>query len=154
MKIRNWVLVIGALAFVTLVVSLSLLLADRFQVSTCGCPKVISQNFVYLFIILSIIFVSCLLYYLFSIKIDSQGQALSKNREILYSILDDDEKRVLKEIIKRDGLCSQSEISEILGKLKAHRVLHKLKEKKIIKIQEEGKTNKIQLSPELRGELI
>jgi hypothetical protein len=55
MKIRNGVLIIGALAFLILVVSLSLLLADRFQVSTCGCPKVISQNFVYLFIVIRIL---------------------------------------------------------------------------------------------------
>ena len=154
MKFRKILLVIGAISFIALVVSLSLLLADRFQVSTCGCPKVISQNFVYLFIILSVIFVSCLLYYLFSMKIDSQGQALDKNREILYSILDDDEKKVLREIIKKNGEISQSEISEIHGKLKAHRIIQKLKEKKIIQIISEGKTNKIKLSPELRGELI
>lgn len=154
MKFRNILLIVGGISFIALVVSLSLLLADRFQVSTCGCPKVISQNFVYLFIILSVIFVASLLYYLFSIKIDSQGQALNKNKEILYSILDEEEKAVLSRIIRKNGEISQSEISETYGKLRAHRIIHKLKEKKIIQVTSEGKTNKIKLSQELRGELI
>jgi len=153
MKFRNIIMIIGAIAFVSLVISLSLLLADRFQVSTCGCPKVISQNFVYLFIILAVIFASALLYYLFSLKIDAKDKTIEKNREILYSILDEDEKKVLKEIIKNKGEISQSKISKIYGKLKSHRIIQKLKDKKIVEIIHNGKTNNIKLKSGLKGEL-
>jgi uncharacterized membrane protein len=153
MKFRSSILIIGAISFIILVISLSLLLANRFNVTTCGCPKVISQNFVYLFILLSVIFVSSLLYYLFSLKLDYKDKTIEKNIEILYSILDKEEKNVLQKIIKNKGQISQSQISEDYGKLKAHRIIQKLKEKKIIEVQENGKTNKILLKKELMGEL-
>ena len=154
MKSRDIVLGIGALAFIALIISLTLLVGNQLKPQSCGCPKVISQNFLWLFIVLAIIFVACLLYYLFSLKTDTQKAIINKNIEILYNILDKDEKSVLESIIKNNGEISQSEISQKFDKLRAHRIIKKLLEKKIIDIKRDGKTNKIILKKELKEELL
>ena len=154
MKKRDIILAVGGLAFILLVVSLVLLLGDHFKTLTCGCPKVISQNYVYLFVFLAVIFVGSLFYYLFSLKIDSQKCIINKNIEILFSILDDDEKKVIKKIVSGNGSIMQNEVSKDFGKIKSHRIIKKLLEKKIIDIKRDGKTNQIILKEELRQELI
>ena len=154
MKSREWVLLAGSLSFVTLVVFLSLLLADRFQVRGCGCPKVVSHNFIWLFILLAIIFVGALLFYLFSLKIEKKEKVISKNLEVLSSILDQDENDVLDLIVKHNGEMPQSMISKKYDKIKAHRILKKLQEKNIIDLKKEGKNNKVILKKELKEELV
>lgn len=154
MKKRDIILLIGLASFVIFVISLTLLLGEKFEVKSCGCPKMVSNNFVYLFIILSIIFVASLVYYLFSLKIDAKEKVINKNIELLYKILDKDEKKVLDKIIKQKGQIEQSKISEELGKLKVHRTLKKLEQKGIITIEKKGRTNIIKLNEELKQELI
>lgn len=154
MKKREAVLVIGGISFLLLIIFLSLLLGNQFQPHSCGCPKVVSNNFIWLFILLAGVFVSCLLYYLFSLKIDSKEKTINKNMEILYSILDKDEKDVLKMLIAFKGELNQNEISKKYGKLKSHRIIKKLEEKGIIDTSKFGKTNKIKLKQELKKEFI
>jgi uncharacterized membrane protein len=153
MKKRDLILIIGGIAFITLVIFLSLLLGNHLEEKTCGCPKMISQNFIGLFISLAVIFVGALLYYLFSLKIDAKEKTINKNIEILNAILDKDEKKALEEISKT-GELEQKKISEIFDKIKAHRVIKKLNEKGIIEIIRTGKTNKIKLNEELKKELV
>ena len=74
--------------------------------------------------------------------------------EVLSSILDDDENKVLDLLIKKDGEMPQATLSKSHGKIKAHRILKKLEEKNIIDIKKEGKTNKIILKKELKEELV
>ena len=154
MKKNEFILILGGISFLALVISLSLLLADKFQVSSCGCPKVVSQDFIWLFILLAVIFVGCLLYYLFSLKIERKEQIIAKNMEFLYSILDEDEKKVLEAIVKNKGEMEQSELSKKYDKIKAHRIIKKLEEKGIVNVVKEGKTNKIKLKQEIKEELV
>ncbi len=154
MKKREIVLSIGALAFILLVVFLSLLLGDRFQIKSCGCPNMVSQNFIIIFIMLAIIFVACLLYYLFSLRINAKEDIINKNIDIIYRILDTDEKKVLDTIIKNKGKISQSEISKTFGKIKSHRILKKLIDKRIVDVEKKGKNNTITLKKELKEELV
>ena len=154
MKKRDIVLIIGAVAFILLVIFLSLLLGDRFQVKSCGCPNMVSQNFIIIFIILAIIFVASLLYYLFSLKIDIKENIIKKNIEVLYTILDKDEIITLEKLIKNNGEITQGKISEIFGKIKSHRILKRLISKKIIDVKKQGKLNTIILKKELKQELV
>lgn len=154
MKTRDLILLIGGASFLVLVTLLSLLLADRFQVRGCGCPRVVSHNFVVVFIILSVIFVSSLLYYLFSLKINEKQKIIVKNIEILYSILDKDEKKVIQKLIDNQGSVGQSQISKMYDKIKAHRIIKKLESKNMINVIKKGKTNKIELKKELQEELV
>ncbi len=153
MKLRDITIGIGGLSFIGLVISISLLIGNHLKPATCGCPKVISQNFILLFIILAVVFVGSLLYYLFSFRIELKNKVIGKNIEIFYSILDNEEKKVLEMLIKNKGKVAQSMIAHKFGKIKAHRILKKLKEKKIIEIKKEGKSNIIKLNKELLGEL-
>jgi len=154
MKIREWVLLVGGMSFVMLVIFLSLLLGDEFQVKECGCPKVVSHNFILLFITLAIIFVGALLYYLFSLKIEKKEKVITKNIEVLNSILDRDENDVLDLLVKNNGAMPQAKLSMKYDKIKAHRIIKKLQEKNIIDIKKDGKTNTIMLNKELKGELV
>lgn len=154
MKKRELILILGGIAFIAFVVSLSLLLGSRLEEKTCGCPKMISQNFIWLFSSLAIIFVVSLVYYLFSLKIEEKERCLCKNMEILTSILDKDEKKVIDKIASTGGKIEQTKISEMYDKIKAHRIIKKLEEKKIIEIVKTGKTNTIKLNEDLRKELI
>ena len=154
MEKRDIILILGSISFLVLIVFLSLLLGDRFQARACTCPRVVSHNFVFVFISLAVIFVACLLYYLFSLEIEKKEKVISKNIEILNSILDKDEKNVFDLIVKNEGVIEQSKLSKKYDKAKAHRILKKLKEKNIINIEKEGKTNKVTLKKELMGELV
>ena len=154
MKTRDIILILGGLSFIALVISLSLLLADRFQVRGCGCPKVVSHNFIWLFIILAVIFVGALFYYLFSLKIEKKEKVISKNIEVLSSILDKDENDVLDLLVKNEGKIAQAKLSKKYDKIKAHRIIKKLEEKNIIDIEKEGKTNTIILKKELKEVLV
>lgn len=149
MNKREIILIVGILSFLVLIVSLSLLLADKFQVKDCGCPKMVSQNFVLLFISLAVVFVVCLLYYLFSLRIDEKEKCIGKNLEILDSILDKDEKNVLDKLILNKGEIEQAILSKDYDKIKAHRIIKKLESKQIIDVIKKGKTNKIKLKREL-----
>jgi len=154
MKLREWALIVGGLSFIILVISLILLLANRFQVRGCGCPRVVSHDFIWLFIILAIIFVGASLYYLFSLKIEKKEKIITKNMEVLSTILDYDENKVLDMLVKNNGEMPQAEFSIKYDKIKAHRILKRLQEKNIVDIKKEGKTNKIILKKELKEVLV
>jgi len=153
MEKRDFILIAGGVSFFALIIFIGLVLADRLQVRGCSCPKVVSYNFIWIFIILAAIFVGSLLYYLFSFKIDKKEKTIKKNLEVIYSILDKEEEEVLEQLIKNKGEIKQSKISKKYGKIKAHRILKKLQEKKIIDIKKIGRSNKIKLKEELIGEL-
>jgi uncharacterized membrane protein len=154
MKKRDLILLIGAVSFIILIIFLSLLLGDKFQVRSCGCPNMVSQNFIIIFIILAVIFVGSLLYYLLSLKIDSQKGIIEKNIEVLHSILDKNERIVINLIIRNNGEIPQSEISKKMGKLKSHRTVKKLIDKKIIDTTKKGRENTIILKKELKQQLV
>lgn len=154
MKGRAWVLIGGSISFLIFVIFLVMLLADRLQMTDCGCPKAISHNFIFFFIVLAVLFVSSLLYYLFSTRISMKEQAIQKNIEVIYAILDQDEKEVITNLVQAGGVVNQSTISKRYGKIKAHRIVKKLQDKKIIDIEKKGRNNAIKLQEELRRELI
>jgi len=153
MKKRILPLLISSISFILLIIFLSLLLGEHFETKTCGCPKMVSQNFIVLFIILSIIFIGGLVYFLLSLQIDKKENIIDKNMEVLRSILDKDEKDLLDFLVKNDGKINQNDLAKKIGKLKAHRVIKKLQGKKIVSIIKQGKNNLIELKQELKQEL-
>lgn len=154
MKRKKLVLAVGVVSFIVLIICLSMLLGDKFSSETCGCPNVIESYFVYIFIFLAAIFIGSLVYYLLSLKIETQQNTINKNIRLVMDFLDNDEKKALKEIIKSRGLMLQSELTKKFGKLKTHRLIKRLEQKNMITISSLGKTNEIHLKPELKKELI
>ncbi len=136
-------LIISSISFILLIIFLSLLLGEHFQVETCGCPKMVSQNFIFLFIFLSIIFIGGLIYYLLSLKLEKKEEKVKFNVKTIIKFLDEDEKKILNQIKKEEIL--QSEIHG-LSKLRKHRAIKKLQEKEILKIEKIKNKNKIKLN--------
>jgi len=143
MKIRSVILIVSSLSFIILIVSLSLLLGEKFQIQSCGCPKMVSQNFIFLFILLSIIFVAGILYYLLSLQLDKKTKTIDFSTSTIMKFLDNDEKKILNQI-KKNGIM-QSEIKG-MTKLRIHRAIRKLEEKEILISSRIGKTNLIKLN--------
>lgn len=154
MEKRDYILAIGGISFIILVAFMGVIFSGRLKVSNCPCQGVVSHNFVWVLILLAIIFVGCLFYFLFSIKIEKKNKTIKKNLDTIYSILDKEEKEVLGEVVRKDGEINQTEISEKHGKIKAHRIIKKLQEKKIIDIKKTGRTNKIKIKEDLKKELL
>lgn len=143
-------LILSLISFLLFIILINLLILDRLEVKGCGCPKVVSHNQVVIFVFLSIIFVGSLFYYLFTLKIDQKQKIINSNINTLYSILDEDEKKLFDIIIKNDGEINQTEISKKFGKIKAHRIIQKLKQKNILYVVKKGTQNKIYLKQNLK----
>jgi len=144
MKKNVVILIISALSFILLIIFISLLLGEKFQVKSCGCPQMVSQNFIMLFILLSVIFVGGLVYYLLSLQIQKEEEKLEFNISTIMKFLDNDEKEILNQINKNNGWILQSDLKG--DKVRKHRALKKLREKDIIDIRKMGNKNKIKLN--------
>lgn len=68
-------------------------------------------------------------------------------------MLSTDEKRIVHELVNRNGSMLQSQISRMpeMGKVKAHRTVRKLQRKDIITVTANGKTNKISLTDHIQN---
>ena len=150
MRKRDIVLAISGIAFILFVVFLSLLLGEHLKQPSCGCPKMVSQNFVILFIVLAIIFVGGIIYYLLSLQLEKQEEKIEFNLNTVLKFLDEDEKDILEQIRDEDGEMLQSKIG--MDKVRKHRAIKKLKEKNIIKSRKHGRTNKLTLNEKFRLE--
>ena len=137
-------LIISAISFILFVLFLSLLLGEHLQIKSCGCPRMISQNFVFLFIFLSITFIGGLLYYLLSLRIEKKERKVRFNVETIMDFLDKDEKKILN-LLKNNREILQPEIKG-LSKVRKHRAIKKLKEKDIVRVKKIGNKNKIKLN--------
>ena len=88
-------------------------------------------------------------------KDDQSGmQNVEKScKTVILKFLNYNENRILKKLIENNGSVLQSEISRLpnMGKVKAHRVLKDMEIKGIISIEKYGKTNRINLSEEVRN---
>lgn len=139
-------LILSGISFILLIVFLSLLLGEHLQIESCSCPKMVSQNFILLFIGLSIIFIGCLIYYLLSLQIEKRNNKVRFSIKTIIDFLDNDEKKILTQIEKdKNKEIMQSEIKG-LSKLRKHRAIKKLKEKNILKIEKLGNKNKLKLN--------
>ncbi len=142
-----------------------------------GQGKSWSQNYTLLAALaVTIVMVALISYYFTSKKVDKHleeniklisqivntnsdtDQSELKNVEnscktVLLKFLNYNENRIVKKLIENNGSVLQSEISRLpnMGKVKAHRVLKDMKIKGIISIEKYGKTNRINLSEDVRN---
>ncbi len=72
-----------------------------------------------------------------------------RNVRKLLELLPEDERKIIEKLLEKDYIL-QSEISEELGKVKAHRVIKKLEERGIIERSKHGKTYIIRLKKEYK----
>ena len=142
-----------------------------------GLGRSWAQNYTILTLIVIVIVIIVLIsYYLMSKKVDkhldnnmklisqivnnssSNNQPETKETKnhykiILLKFLNYNENKVIKKLIENNGTILQSEISRMpgIGKVKAHRILKDMKIKGIISLEKHGKTNRINLSDDVRN---
>ncbi len=84
-------------------------------------------------------------------KEQEMGRMSLNSREMLLRILEEDEAKVVRRLLKEKGKAAQAQITKELGndRVKAHRILKKLEEKKVILIDRAGKSNSVRLRKDL-----
>ena len=84
-------------------------------------------------------------------KIDKDKEESKKIISLLLDMLNTEDKKIIKHLIKNKGVSTQYELSKIenMTKLKVHRSLEKLEQKNIVKKEKLGKINKIYLNIKL-----
>ena len=141
-----------------------------------GMGGYFTQNY-WIFIILAIIIIAVVLIaiYFISKKVDKNiennmklisqivnNNSNEKNTEndetknycktVLLKFLNYNENKIVKKLIENNGSMLQSEISRMpgIGKVKSHRILKDMKIKNIVTIEQYGKTNRINLSEDVK----
>lgn len=73
-------------------------------------------------------------------------------KTVLLKFLNYNENKIVKKLIENNGSMLQSEISRMpgIGKVKSHRILKDMKIKNIVSIEKYGKTNRINLSEDIK----
>lgn len=102
-------------------------------------------------IALSGMLVGAAAYYLMSEQVERTQVASRKNVEILLKFLSQDESKVVKKLLNKQGNAMQYELSRLEGltRLKVHRILSKLERQGIVHIEKIGKVNSVTLAKEI-----
>ncbi len=79
-------------------------------------------------------------------------EKVKRNTDIILRLLPKEEREIIRELLHKDFLF-QSEISQKIGKLRAHRIIQKLEERGVIEKARYGKTNIIRLKKDIRENL-
>ena len=76
-------------------------------------------------------------------------------KDTILNLLNQNERRIVKQLIDNHGVCLQSDISKMndMGKVKAHRYIQNLSKMGIITIERYGNTNKIKISQNIKKHL-
>lgn len=118
--------------------------------NACGCVIPIP----YMMLILSSLglFIGCLSFYLLISKHLKEKKQITKSIEFTLNFLDNDEKAILKELIRQKKALTQSQLEKATGlhKVKVHRIIGKLRFKKLITKKSMGISNQIELYNELK----
>ena len=82
----------------------------------------------------------------------TQSDVSTVSKTVIMKFLSYNEKKVIATLIDKQGTALQSEISRTtnMSKVKTHRAIKDLQQKGIIKVDKYGKTNKIQLTDEIK----
>lgn len=138
------------LGFVFIVLFTTFYVSDAIKNNNaCGCVIPIP----YMIMLLSSLglFAGSFVFYILTSKHIEEKKELDKNIEFTLNFLDNDEKKIIKELIKDNGSLNQSEFEKRtkLNRVKVHRVIERLKAKGLVKKISKGNINKIELTDEL-----
>ncbi len=102
------------------------------------------------------VFVGTLVYYLLSSRFVRERKEYTEDIMSILRFLDNDEKLIIKELIKARGKINQSELvkNTLLNKIKVSRMIKILQSKQVLFKKQHGKLNKIYLADDLRRLMI
>ena len=139
------------LGFIFIVLFSTLYVSDAIRNNNaCGCVIPIP----YMILLLSSLglFAGCFVFYILTSKYLKEKKVLTQNIGVTLNFLENDERKIIKELVRSKGKLNQSEFEKLTGlhKVRVHRIIEKLKSKDLIKKTTVGKINKIELADELR----
>ena len=122
----------------------------NYTLDTCGCR--IPILIIIIIIIAVSIFSGAIVTFLFLSRREEKKKVIRKDSLITLRFLENDERRITRELIKANGELLQSEIVKKtnLNKVRVTRSLAKLENRGIIKRENLGATKKVTLVKELR----
>jgi len=97
------------------------------------------------------VFVGSFVYYLMFSKLENTDRESTREARDLLELLQNDEKKIILNIVENGGEMLQSKLSRKFGKVKAFRTLEGLRKRGIISKEKHGRTNKIKLKPEYKN---
>jgi hypothetical protein len=93
------------------------------------------------------VFVGSFVYYLIFSKIEKNERESTREARDLLELLQNDEKKIILNIVENGGEMLQSKLSRKFGKVKTFRTLEGLRKRGIVTKEKHGRTNKIKLKP-------
>lgn len=95
--------------------------------------------------------VGALIYYLVEGDIERKDKTIKHNYEVIFQLLNPDERKVIRKIVENQGKLQQIEITYMEGftKVKAHRVIESLVQKGILTKETLGKMRLIKMNNDL-----
>lgn len=174
---RRWLLVLSALAIISLIVIYLSVFFETPPHTTGFSPgyRPVPIHSIFLSPLFLIIAIIPLSYYFiarkFEEKMESNLKAIFKlmnknniktksfiqiNKDAILRFLNLNERKVLEKLIDKNGETMQSEITRMEGmsKLKTHRAIKNLEIKGVIRAERHGKTKRIILSKDIKNMLI
>jgi len=99
------------------------------------------------------LFSGVVVYSILNATLEKQKKIVQTNTDIIMKFLSGEDREVLRLLIQKEGMTTQSEIAKLPGmtRLKAHRIVRKLEGRGIIHVEKYGKINMIRLVDELKG---
>ncbi|MBU0532881.1 hypothetical protein KKB44_05310 [Candidatus Micrarchaeota archaeon] len=103
------------------------------------------------FIVLGFLFGVVVSFFYFERKLEVPLPEANR-KQILLSLLQPAERKVLEKVVEKGGEALQSEISRVegVGKVKAHRVIEKLVRRGVLEKEQMGKTNILRLRKDIK----
>jgi len=152
--LKNIILMVGLFTgFVFIITFSTIYVSDAIKNNNaCGCVIPIP---VMILILSSLgVFVGAITSYLFLIRLFAVRENLDKQKQLssklLFRLLEPDERKVIKFLVKNNGTVYQSKISSLLDdRVKAYRIISRLKDSGLIKVVKDQKTNLISMEKDL-----
>ncbi len=93
-----------------------------------------------------------IVYSLLNAQLEKQKQVVKTNLDIIMKFLSPEDREVLRLLLDKEGMTTQSEIARLPGmsRLKAHRIVKKLEGRGIVHVEKYGKINMVRMVDELR----
>jgi uncharacterized membrane protein len=94
-----------------------------------------------------------IMYSILSSTLEKQRRLVKSNVDIIMKFLSSEEKELIRKLIEKGGMTTQSEVAKLQGmsRLKAHRIVKKMESRGIIRVDKHGKINMIRIVDELKN---
>ena len=93
-----------------------------------------------------------IVYSILSSTIEKEKKVVKTNVGIIMKFLGNDDREIVKLLLEKGGVTTQSQISKLPGmtRLRAHRIVRKLEDRGVVHVEKWGKVNMVRVVDELK----